>query len=439
MIEVLDGLTGSGKSTQICKWMDDKSISNPKSRFFYISPLLSEVRNGDGRIHNQCKHVKFVSPQDDKGYSKSDNLLELLKSGVNIACTHSLYLNMGEEHFLAMKEVGYTLIIDEEVGMITGYNAYSQADCDSLLELGCIEKQEKDGMLLWVQDNPAFDNRDHKYHSFKRHVENGIIYACKHSNSMMVTQLPIKLLDVAVRVIVLTYMFEGNILSSFLKLKGIPYKPFDEVTLNPPSFESIRDNITLHRPRYFRQWKFIDDLPLTYSWYIGVTAKNRVNKKVLDDLGKYIRSVKSAAKAEWDDVLYTFPKCRSLLDDGSRAKINPEDVKRPDSILTRRTWLASNTRATNELSHKWCLVHCYNRYPTQSVMQYLKDYGVEIDNDVFALSELIQWIWRSAIRNNESIYLAIASIRMKNLFINWLHGLPLNNEDFSSCSGFMLK
>ena len=58
--------------------------------------------------------------------------------------------------------------------------------------------------------------------------------------------------------------------------------------------------------------------------------------------------------------------------------------------------------------------------PTQSVMQYLKDYGVEINNDVFALSEMLQWIWRSRIRNQEDIYLAIASYRMRVLFCDWL-------------------
>ena len=33
---------------------------------------------------------------------------------------------------------------------------------------------------------------------------------------------------------------------------------------------------------------------------------------------------------------------------------------------------------------------------------------------------MLQWIWRSRIRNQEDIYLAIASYRMRVLFCEWL-------------------
>lgn len=441
-VEILDGIMGSGKSTNICKWMDDLSIKDSSAKFFYISPLLSEVQEDGGRIHKQCNHVKFLSPESKGRSSKSDHLLELLKDGINIACTHSLYLNMDTRHFNVMKDLGYILVIDEEIGMISGYNAYSQADCDFLIEQECITKQESDGMLVWLKDSESFQNKDHKYHEFKRHIENGLIYACKSSNSMMVTQLPVKLLEVAKRVIILTYMFEGNILSSFLKLKGIVYSPFTEVTLSDISKEGIKDLIKLHQPRYFRQWKFMDDLPLTYTWYSGKTGvkEKRITNQDVLNITKYIKSVKHACGADWNEVLYTFPKCRSLLDKDSRmAKINPEDLKKIEVLESKQTWLSSNTRATNTLSHKRCLVHCYNRYPTQSVMQYLRDYGVEIDNDVFAVSEMVQWIWRSCIRNHEEIYLAIASKRMRFLFLNWLHDLPLDNDDYTHFSDYLNK
>ena len=61
-----------------------------------------------------------------------------------------------------------------------------------------------------------------------------------------------------------------------------------------------------------------------------------------------------------------------------------------------------------------------NRYPNQTIKAYLQDYGCDVDSDVFALSELVQWVWRSAIRNNQVITLCIASSRMKKLFIEWL-------------------
>ena len=46
--------------------------------------------------------------------------------------------------------------------------------------------------------------------------------------------------------------------------------------------------------------------------------------------------------------------------------------------------------------------------------------GIKVSQDEYALSEMIQWIWRSAIRNDEKIYIYIPSERMRNLLKNWL-------------------
>ena len=67
-----------------------------------------------------------------------------------------------------------------------------------------------------------------------------------------------------------------------------------------------------------------------------------------------------------------------------------------------------------------CYGHLFNRYPNRSVKAYLQDYGYDVNDNVFALSELVQWVWRSAIRNNQPITLCIASSRMKKLFEKWL-------------------
>ena len=92
-VHVLDGIMGSGKTTEVLKWIDE----NPNERYIYVSPLLTEVDVG-GRIHESLKNVIFEIPVNDSG-SKSESFLELLQEGVNIACTHSLYLGMSQEHF----------------------------------------------------------------------------------------------------------------------------------------------------------------------------------------------------------------------------------------------------------------------------------------------------------------------------------------------------
>ena len=48
------------------------------------------------------------------------------------------------------------------------------------------------------------------------------------------------------------------------------------------------------------------------------------------------------------------------------------------------------------------------------------DNGVAFDEDRFALSCIVQWVWRSRIRNGEPIHLYILSARMREIFQAWL-------------------
>jgi len=417
-IEILDSIMGSGKTTNIIKWMNSR---HKEDKFIYVSPLLSEVERG-GRIDQACEALplKFSFPTTEENETKSEHLLQLLQNGVNIACTHSLYLNMSEEHFKAIEDNEYIVIIDEELGVINDYDIYSQSDLESLLHLGCVEKQENDGMLVWKRDDEHFDNKSHAYFKFKRHVENGLIYCAKRKNSMMVTQLPIKLFSVAKRTIILTYMFEGNILSSFLKLKGIRYKPFTEVELDRVDKSEIRKLITLVEPK--GKWKALDNYKLSNTWYVSNGKGNAETKDILF-LTKFIESFARQQDCNYKTLMYTFPKYRKWTEGSSLRKI----IK-PKGLIDRvdnkgnlhKCWIAVQTRATNDYAHKTHLLHLYNRYPNQSVKAYLQDYGVDIDDNVFAVSELVQWVWRSSIRNNKEIVLCLASVRMRKLFSDWL-------------------
>lgn len=414
-VEILDRAMGSGKTTRVFKWISD---NQHKEKFIYVSPLKTEVDNG-GRIHSDCK-AKFFSPDTEEHNTKTDHLLELLQSGCNIACTHSLYLLMTQDHFFEIEKQGYIVIIDEELGVISDYGVYSESDVDSLIHLGCVEKQDNDGMLVWIRDDPNFDNKSHAYHKFKRHVENGLIYSAKRKNSMMVVQLPVKLFTVAKRTIILTYMFEGNILSSFLKLKNITYKDFTDVTVNHVDKNSLKDLITIVRPK--GKWLKIQDFKLSSTWYTTNGKGNASNDDLLL-VQKYIETFARQTGCNYRDLMYTFPKHRKWTEGNSLRK-----VIKPKGLLDRvekdgsieRCWIPVQTRATNIYSHKTHLLHLYNRYPNQSVKAYLQDYGASVNDDVFALSELVQWVWRSAIRNKQPITICIASPRMLKLFENWL-------------------
>jgi hypothetical protein len=52
---------------------------------------------------------------------------------------------------------------------------------------------------------------------------------------------------------------------------------------------------------------------------------------------------------------------------------------------------------------------------------YFEDRGITVHEELYALSEMIQWIWRSQIRDDLPIKVFIPSERMRNLFIQWLN------------------
>lgn len=401
-VEVLDKIMGSGKTTEVLKWFD---ITN--ERFIYVSPLLTEVEDDDARIHTDLKKTVFETPIDVNG-SKSEHFLELLKDGVNIACTHSLYLGMTSEHFHEIREKGYVVVIDEEIDVIESFDKYSNKDLEWLIANGQVAIDEDDGMVSWVGDR-SLVTKEHKYHTMLSYCDAKALYTAKRSDSMMVTQLPIKLFESAKRVIVLTYMFEGNILDKFLKLKGFNVIPFTDIVVEYKSKDDIRKLLKIIPPS-----EKLKKMSLSSTWY-----RSKATAEDIRAISNFIRTTCLNEKVLSKDVAWCVPKFRV----DKTTKVSKNLVKPKGFIVDSEgnpCYLSVTTRATNKYRHKTLMIHCFDRYPHISVASYLEDYGCKVDSSVFALSEMLQWLWRGCIRSDEPMTVAIGSKRMYNLFKDWL-------------------
>jgi len=85
-----------------------------------------------------------------------------------------------------------------------------------------------------------------------------------------------------------------------------------------------------------------------------------------------------------------------------------------------KRFIACNTRATNEYKDCYNLAYCCNRFMSPDYISYFQKHGVIVDEDLYALSELLQWVWRSAIREGREINIYIPSQRMRNILVEWL-------------------
>lgn len=82
-------------------------------------------------------------------------------------------------------------------------------------------------------------------------------------------------------------------------------------------------------------------------------------------------------------------------------------------------WVAFNSRATNMYGNKKSLAYLMNRFELPHIKNFFANNGIETNGELIALAELVQWIFRSAIRNKEKIYLYIPSERMRSLLELW--------------------
>ena len=85
-----------------------------------------------------------------------------------------------------------------------------------------------------------------------------------------------------------------------------------------------------------------------------------------------------------------------------------------------KSFLTFNAKATNAYRNRKYLVYIVNLFMNVNDKRFYQKHGIDVDEDAYALSIMVQWIWRSAIRDGDEIGLYIPSRRMRNLLINWI-------------------
>lgn len=425
IVEVCQGMMGVGKSSAIFKWIDD----NPNEKYIYVSPNLSEV-DVNGRIHGAVSKVEFHSPTIDDSATKLEDLNKLLNQGKSVACTHNLYLSMNHNSMDLISRHGYIVILDEEINVMKSYKQYSFKDIVWLMQEGYIKRDDKDGSVIWLKEDDLLNDREHSYFFCKNLCDKKSLYLTRFDiesktakQVMMVTQIPIKLIECAKRCIAVTYMFEGSVLDCFLRLKGFDVVEFKDVKLPNKKPSDIKHLITLVPPDA-KTKKFA----MTSTWWETKALK----QDVLDIQNYILRNARKYAETP-DKLLWTSPKGRAKSENKStrRELLNPigfnfykdsTTVGDKDVQEKKPCWISAKTRATNDYANKTVMIQCYNRYPLHDVASYLQDYGYPVNPDRFCISEVTQWFFRGCIRNNEPMVWCCANKRVYDLLVKWLNG-----------------
>ena len=140
---------------------------------------------------------------------------------------------------------------------------------------------------------------------------------------------------------------------------------------------------------------------LSKSWY----EKSIKNNMIIDLKNNVLNYFCGILKTKSEDIIWTTFK-------GYEKKIKGKGYT--------KGFIPLNLRASNKYKNRTSCAYLVNRYVNPVVKQFFEKNGINVDEDAYALSEMIQWIWRSAIRDGKPINIYIPSKRMRTLLMNWL-------------------
>lgn len=391
-ITIVDARMGRGKSSAAIRYMNRYKGTK---RFLYITPYLNEV----DRICEQCD---FDQSESDH-MSKSAELKIHMRKGKNIAATHSLFYLMDEEALELVRSQNYSLIIDESIQVIERLNV---TDKDFALIVEQLTDEE-DGVLHWRDKDYSGRFTDYKEMADANSL-------CRLDNALLNIMNP-ALLRSFDEVFMLTYLFDGQYQKAYLEFFGFPYRVvgverdqdgyfFSDAPDVPPPLDyrnliNIVDNEKMNKPGD-------GQYALSKSWFSRRGYDHPDVRALRNNLKKFFQSIPDG---DANTRLWT-----TFKDDQSKLV----DVR---SGRFRKNFLQVGARATNEFRERTDIAYMVNRFIDPNLMKFFAERNIKLDADSFALSEMLQWIWRSAIRDDKPINLYIPSKRMRELLINWIN------------------
>lgn len=395
-------MCGTGKSTK----MFDMIRNESDKKWLYITPFLSEI---DIRIPSEMPSLGFKSPKN-KGNGKINDLETLVSKGENIASTHALFSNLTPQIVDMLIDKEYNLVIDEAISCVGLFgDGFKQADTEALIKSGMVtQNPDERGKLSWNELD--YPNHDGKYGHVRSMCMLGMLYC--YNDTFLMFEYPPKLLENLNNVYVLTYMFNGSDMRCWLDLNSIPYDILDNEMLGLLSEKEVKQKVknclTLYKSSKLNSFQQRKDSTFSKSWY----ANGR--KSDYDFVKQLLRSCVVSTGAKKGDVFWTVYKDYFDKVAGAGFKLGVSKDK--------PAFLPMNIRATNDYRNYSVCMYACNVFKNPVEVNYLKSQGITVDEDSFALSEMIQFIWRGCVRQYKPMTVFILSGRMRKLLEDWING-----------------
>lgn len=418
-ITVVDAPMGKGKTSWAIEYMNKLGKDPFRSKVIYITPYLDEVK----RVKDSVNTIDLIEPElkyKDGKSTKLTHLKDLLKVGADIISTHAMFRNVDDEIIDLLNNIGYILILDEVFQVIENIKI-KKNDLKLLLSSEWIVpvEENKKGLYKWNYGVAPNDDTDFEYIKGYADTKNLYIF----NNTALYWTFPSNVFKLFRSVYILTYLFEAQIQSYYYKLHNIEYTTMTIDCING-SYKLVEclDDYDLDFKNKMKKLinVYEGDLNVNYlpkknhkgkertylssSWFKKrdkVSIKERVILK--NNMDNYFRNI---CKAKADNRLWT------------TYKSSQDDLK---GKRYSKQFLSYTTRATNQYKHIENMAFMLNLFMNPNEVNYFIGQNIKINEELLAISDMLQWIFRSSIRDDKPINIYIPSSRMRNLLNNWLN------------------
>ena len=391
-INIIDAMCGMGKTSAAINHINR---APEEKRFMYITPFLDEA----DRIIAACPSKKFVQPQPYG--SKLRDIKRLIGKGRNIVSTHALFQMFDHEIMDLLRLHNYTLIMDEVANVVEPLQISSK-DLSTILEK--YTAITEDHLLQWT--DPEYRG---EFDHYRFLIEINAVYY--YSGTALLWMFPVETFKAFDEVYILTYMFDAQIQRYYYDFNNVTYKYLYVTGDSLDTYEFTEDRVEYDLSKYKDLIHILDhqklnsigddEFALSKSWYER-NANNECMTVAKNALNNFFRNIVKTPSS--DNLWTTFKDFKGSLSGKGYA----------------RGFLSLNARATNAYRHCTSLAYVANRYLNTIIKNFFVQHGVRVEEDAYALSELIQWMFRSQIRDGKPIDIYIPSRRMRELLQRWM-------------------
>ncbi|MDF2802647.1 MAG: hypothetical protein K0S61_2550 [Anaerocolumna sp.] len=397
-ITVIDSIMGTGKTSYSIQMMKE---APEVQKFIFITPFLDEVE----RIKLALPERNFKEPsKSNKKGAKLEGLKQLLVRGENIASTHALFKRCDEEVIELLKANGYILILDE-VAEVVEQMEIVEEDIDILFKSGTIIEDEGK-WIKWVGTTREYKGalKDVMESCYMNNVY-------RYGKKFYMWTFPVEVFQSFSKVYVLTYMFDGSLQKYYFDLFNQKYEY--------KSVERIDNRYELIDYVENYDMSVIAGLLNIYEGTLNDVGNDRTafSMTKLDRMAKEKSPLLKVIQKNIYNYFKYIAKCKANERMWTTYKDHKNSLK-GDGYT--KQFLACNSRATNQYKDRTTMAYVCNRFVQPSIKNFFTAHGIEINEDRIALSELVQWIFRSAIREGKEVNIYIPSSRMRRLLKEWL-------------------